>query len=112
MVLNGVYYPFYPKIRESDIGVDTSNRFVDTFQMSNNYLAGMGADFDGDTITTKGVYTEEANEEIENFTNSIGNFISFGGQPSKTPGTDVIQSLYALTKILSDASVTKDIKFA
>lgn len=44
LVLNGEYYPFYPKIRESDIGLDTSNRFVDTLQMSNNYLSGMGAD--------------------------------------------------------------------
>jgi hypothetical protein len=41
---NGVYYPYYPKIRESDIGMDTSNSFVDTLQMSNNYLAAMGAD--------------------------------------------------------------------
>ena len=41
---NGVYYPYYPKIRESDIGIDTSNSFIDTLQMSNNYLASMGAD--------------------------------------------------------------------
>jgi hypothetical protein len=49
---NGVYYPYYPKIRESDIGVDTSNWFVDTLQLSNNYLKGMGADFDGNTTIT------------------------------------------------------------
>ena len=65
-----------------------------------------------DQITTKGVYTEEANEEIEAFNNSIGNFINFGGQPSKVPGDDVAQSLYSLTKILSDAKVTKNIEFA
>jgi len=51
VVYNGVYYPFYPKIRESDIGVDTSNWFVDTLQMSNNYLDGLCGDFDGNNTT-------------------------------------------------------------
>jgi len=45
--LNGEYYPYYPKIREEDINTNTSNIFVDTMQISNIYLAGMGADFDG-----------------------------------------------------------------
>lgn len=65
-----------------------------------------------DQITTKGVYTQEANEEIENFNNSIGNFINFGGSPSKIPGSDVSQSLYSLTKVLSDTTLTKNIEFA
>jgi hypothetical protein len=65
-----------------------------------------------DQITTKGVYTEEANEEIENFTNSIGNFINFGGQPSKVPGSDVAQALFSLTKVLPDTTLTKNIEFA
>ena len=69
--------------------------------------------FDGDMIITKGVYTEEANEEIESFINSKANYINFGGQPSKVPGADVVQSLYSMTKILSDAKVTqsKNIQF-
>lgn len=45
--INGEYYPYYPKIREEDINTNTSNIFVDTMQISNIYLAGMGADFDG-----------------------------------------------------------------
>ena len=80
--------------------------------MDNNYLKGMGGDYDGDQITCKGVYTEEANEECEKFMNSIGNFINFGGKPSKVPGDDTVQALYALTKVLSTTKLTKDIKFA
>lgn len=45
--INDEYYPYYPKIREEDINTNTSNIFVDTMQISNIYLAGMGADFDG-----------------------------------------------------------------
>ena len=44
LVFNNIYYPFYPRIRESDIGIDTSNTFIDTLQPSNNFLASCGAD--------------------------------------------------------------------
>ena len=36
------FYPRYPKIRQNDIGKDTSNMFVDTLQMSNLFLDGIG----------------------------------------------------------------------
>lgn len=45
MVLNIVdtkYYPRYPKIRQEDIGSDTSNKFIDTLNISNLFLNGIG----------------------------------------------------------------------
>ena len=39
--INGTYYRWYPKIREKDIGSNTSNLFIDTFQLSNLYLKGL-----------------------------------------------------------------------
>ena len=104
-------YEYYPKIREEDIGSDTSNKFIDTMNFSNVYLNGMGGDFDGDQITVKGVYTEEANEELRDFMNSKQNFINFGGKPSKVSEGDAIQSIYAFNKVLSDTNLTKDIPF-
>ena len=47
MYFRGEYYPYYPKIREKDIGSNTSDVFIDTMQFSNLYLPGMGGDFDG-----------------------------------------------------------------
>lgn len=44
MYFNDTFYPYYPKIREEDIGIDTSNKFVDTMKLSNLYLPGMGGD--------------------------------------------------------------------
>ena len=44
MYFNNTYYRFYPKIREEDIGSNTSNKFVDTLNLSNLYLPGMGGD--------------------------------------------------------------------
>ena len=111
MIVNDVFYEYYPKIKESDIGMDTSNTFIDTMNFSNLYLEGMGGDYDGDQVTVKGVYTEEANQELEEFMNSKQNYVTFGCKPSKASAGDAIQSIYVFTKILSDANITKDIKF-
>ena len=66
----------------------------------------MGGDYDGDQITCKGVYTTEANEELEQFQNSKENFLDFGCKPIRTSTADVIQSIYALTKVLPSAKLT------
>lgn len=61
--------------------------------------------YDGDTVGSKGVYTEEANTEVEAFMNSKANFINFGCRPSKTLTDDVGQSIYAFTKVLSSTKL-------
>lgn len=40
--VNGNYYRFYPKIREKDVGSDTSRLFIDTLQICNLYLKAIG----------------------------------------------------------------------
>lgn len=45
MIVNGVFYKHYPKIKQEDIGKNTSNMFIDTIQISNLYLAGCGGDY-------------------------------------------------------------------
>lgn len=111
---NNIFYKNYPKIREEDIGTTKTNKFVDTLSFSNCYLKGMGGDFDGDTATVKGVYTDEANEELETFMDSKENLVTFGGAPLKFPGDDVFQATYALTRIIGEGNktVTKNIAFA
>lgn len=101
------FYPDYPKIREEDILTDTSNKFIDTLRFSNCYLKGCGGDYDGDQVTCKGVYTREANDELETFMNSKENLVGFGANPLRYPGDDCIQAMYALTKVLSTVSPTK-----
>jgi hypothetical protein len=41
-IVDNHFYPKYPKIRQSDIGKDTSNMFIDTLNISNLLLAGIG----------------------------------------------------------------------
>ena len=101
MYFNNTYYKYYPKIREEDINSNTGNKFVDTLKLSNLYLPGLGADYDGDTAVVKGVYTVEANEELRKFRNDKMNFIDLGASSIRSSSADVIQSLYAITKVLS-----------
>ena len=42
MIFGSRYYKNYPKIRQEDLGTNTSNRFIDTLNTSNLYLDGIG----------------------------------------------------------------------
>ena len=46
--------------------------------------------------------------------NSKENFVTFGCSPLREPGSDVIQAIYAITKVLSTTVITKseDIAYA
>ena len=48
MYIDNRFYKHYPKIREEDIGSNTSNKFVDTINICNMYLGLIGGDYDGD----------------------------------------------------------------
>lgn len=102
MYVGDNFYKFYPKIKDSDIGKDTSNMFVDTLSFSNLYLAGIGGDYDGDQCSIRGVFTEEANEELKKFAKSKKNFIEAGASNIRMVDSDTVQSLYSFTKILND----------
>ena len=106
MYIDNEYYPFYPKIRDEDIGKNTGDKFIDTMMISNLYLPGIGGDYDGDTATVRGVYTVEANEELEKHMHSKANFIDVGGNTIRYSSGDAIQSLYNLTRILPDMKLT------
>lgn len=97
------YYPYYPRIRQEDIGKNTNNSFVDTFKLSNLYLDGLGGDYDGDTITCKSPYTVESLQELDEYMNSKANFINLGCSNIKLVDSDVSQSLFSLTRVLIDS---------
>ena len=102
MVVGSRFYKHYPMIRQEDIGTNTSNRFIDTLNMSNLYLEGIGGDFDGDQVTVKGVFSEEANEELEKQLSSKSHYFNLGGKGVRTSDKEAMQSLYSLTICLED----------
>lgn len=106
MVINGKFYKWYPKIRQEDIGKDTSNKFVDTCQISNPYCKMMGADYDGDQITISMPFSVEANKELENHLNSTSQFIGLNGENTRKPTNEAIQAMYNMTLVLPDTKLT------
>lgn len=42
MIIGNTVYKNYPKIRQKDIGTNTSNKFIDSLNISNLYLDGIG----------------------------------------------------------------------
>ena len=46
MVVNGEFYKNYPYIRQEMIGTNTSNSFIDSMNISNLYLDGIGGDYE------------------------------------------------------------------
>jgi len=101
MYYNNEFFKYYPKIREEDIGKGTENKFIDTMRLCNIFLPGMVGDYDGDTVTVKGVYTDEANEELRKFANNKMNFTNTEASSTRTSAGQVAQSLYNLTLILN-----------
>lgn len=100
IVLDGEFYRFYPKIRMEDIYSSSTQRFIDTMQISNLYLPGAGADYDGDMGQVKGSFFRETNEELKNFTNAKANFINMGCENIRVSEKEAIQSLYNMTLVL------------
>lgn len=106
MYYNGQFIKYYPKIRQEDIGTNTSNKFVDTLNICNNYLGAIGGDYDGDQVTVKGIYSDEANKELMDYMDSKAHYINLGGENVRTSSKEAIQSLYNLTKILDGTKLT------
>ena len=61
---------------------------------------------DGDQVTVKGIYSEEANDELDKHLNSKSHYFNLGGQGVRTSSKEAIQSLYNLTLCL-DADKAK-----
>lgn len=57
---------------------------------------------DGDTCTVKGVFTREANEELDNVMKSNYNYINIGGKSIRSASNEAIQAMYNLTLVLPD----------
>lgn len=109
MFVDSTSYRFYPRIREEDIGNDTSNKFMDTLQMSNLHLGSIGGDYDGDQVNVKGMYFVESNDELDKHMNSLSHYIGVDGLNVRTTSNESVQAIYNLTKIVGTSKLTDPI---
>lgn len=104
LIFNGKEYPYYPDIDFSISQDKVGVQFIDTLVMSNSHLDGMGADYDGDQVSVRGIYSDEANMEAEEIMNRKTSALNITGANSKGVAKEVYNSLYELTKIGSTPS--------
>lgn len=80
--------------------LDPHATFMDSQSPHPAYLAGLGADFDGDTASGDIVYSKEAVEEAKEYMNSRGFLVSPSGSLYTSADTDIIALV--LRNLLSD----------
>ena len=95
---NGVEYKFYPVIDLSIPKSEIGYQFIEVTQMNNALLEGINGDYDGDQITLKSVFSQEANLEADRLMMNPTNFISINGSNIRTTKIEGIQTLYTMTR--------------
>jgi len=108
IILKNQVYKKYPKIRQEDMGIDTSNMFIDTMNLSNVYLKSIGGDYDGDTCSVKGIYSDEANDEVKKQINGVNHFIGLNGDLAIFAHAQAVDATFALTMEVPDMKKLTD----
>lgn len=68
----------------------TGDTWHNALSPSTSLLAGLRADFDGDTMSANAVYSDEAMDEAKNFLNSFKAYINTSGQFTRSMAFDTV----------------------
>lgn len=98
MFVGDNFYPHYPKVELGTPPDEIMTLFSDTLEISNMYLLGTGGDYDGDQVTVKGSFTQEAIQEAERIMNSPVSVINIFGGNMRTTTNEGIQTAYMMTR--------------
>lgn len=96
--IDGQFYEYYPVIDLNMPSDKISSQFNDTVTMSNMYLQALGADFDGDTTSTKLCFTLEANKEAEEILKSVRSYVGPDGALIRVLGNEAYLTFYNMTR--------------
>ena len=97
MIINDHLYPNYPIVQVGKTG-NLDSDFIDSLKFSATYLSGLDGDFDGDQVTLKGIFSQEANEEAEQKMMAKTNLITINGGIIRSIGNEAIQTLFTMTR--------------
>lgn len=98
VIINDKVFKYYPVVDFNLKPNVLSAYFIDTTSFSNSLAPGLGADYDGDTTTIKGIWEQNANIAAEKVMYNKNNIIAINGQNRRTLSNESIQVLYNLTK--------------
>ena len=81
----------------ADYPTDESS-FIDSTRINNSYTASLGADYDGDTVSIRAVFTQEANAEADRLIKAKTMVLNQSGKNTRKIGNDGALAIYCLTK--------------
>lgn len=91
-------YKNYPVVINGLEKTKVDTMFIDSLQVFNGMLKALGGDYDGDMVTIRGVYTQEAQAEAARLIKSPKNILNIMGNNIRTVEKEAIQTIYQLTK--------------
>lgn len=96
--VDGRFYKRYPitNVDRNDSAA-IERLFIDTMRMHSVFPASLGADFDGDQISTAGVFSEEGNADTEKHMRELTNVIGINGEIIREFPNVVKHGIYNLT---------------
>ena len=94
--LPGLEFQQYPLI-DKDLDYKKT-KWIESVRVNNLYLDGWGGDYDGDMVTHKGIYTQEANEELTNLENSISYYVDPAGSATRIVEKELIQTVFNFSR--------------
>lgn len=98
VVYGNTHYTYYPYIELNLPKEKIGTKFIESICFSNSVLPGLDGDYDGDQITARITFTQEANEELERYINSPAYYLNASGDNIRTTSSEVVQTYYSMTK--------------
>jgi hypothetical protein len=99
MQWQGETFKNYPVVDPSLGHMKVSTLFADTLTPSNSRLKAIGGDYDGDTVKSVGIWSEEANQQAEKLMRSKLYNIRMEGRTMFPIEIECLNGLYGLTKM-------------
>jgi len=99
MQWQGETFKNYPVVDPSLPHMKVSTLFADTLTPSNSRLKAIGGDYDGDTVKSTGIWSDEANEEADHLMRSKLYNIRLECRTMFPIEIECLNGLYALTKM-------------
>lgn len=98
VLISGKIYMHYPIIDCSMSPSEVTSQFIDTVSMSNLYLDAIGGDYDGDTVSIKVPFSEDANQEAEEYIHSLKHYVTIQGELNRILGNESCLTFYNMTR--------------
>ena len=92
-------YRTYPDIDPEASHMKVSTSFVDVINMANSRLDNIGGDYDGDTVKSTGIWSDEANAQAEQLMYSKAYCVKPNMDAAFSIAIECLNGLYGLTKM-------------